>query len=246
MFAGSLQETAARPPHFVRVNQYQKHFFSQPKTPMLRTATRRFATAAAASSSSNPVHAASSILSYSTPEVLPPGSIVVNLGAETEIGQTITVGAAMRGLTTINVVSQGSDSGYPDSVSHVYALGGDYVVTESFLGFRGFEELVNEVCGEGNSPSLVINGSSMIEAGTNALAPFAKAKTFTAKKSAIEDMQDNNTLASANRVGLLSSVVGSATMVTHGSYSTKGNEDQTAVAKELMEDLSSIMVMDDE
>jgi hypothetical protein len=219
---------------------------------MLRLATttlaRRCMSTAAAAEASSPsshsiVQAASSILSFSTENVLEPGSVIVNIGAETSIGQTITVGAAMRGLTTINVVSQDAAAGYPGSVSHVYSLGGDYVVTESFLGFRGFKELMEEVC-DGKSPSLVINGSTLIDEGTAALGPFKQAKKFTDKKSAIEDMQDNNTIRAASRVASLGSLIGDAPIVTHDKYKSKGTEEQTDVANDLMNDLSSMMILE--
>lgn len=198
------------------------------------------------SSAKSHVMAVSSLLSFSTPEVLQPGSVVINLGAETEMGQVVTAAAAMRGLTTINVVSQDKANGYPDSVSHVYELGGDYVVTESFMGFRGFKELVTEVCEEsglGESPALVIDGStSLVGTGTSALEAFAKAKTYTAKKSLVEDMQDNNTLLLANRVaGLGAAVAKNTAMVKHVGYPTKGTPEQTELAKEMAEDLSSML-----
>ena len=220
---------------------------------MLRLATSRLCrrslatTAAQASSSSadSIVQAAASILSFSTPDVLQPGSVIVNMGAETEIGQVVTVAAAMRGVTTINVVSQDPSVGYPDSVSHVYSLGGDHVITENFLGFRGFKDLVTEVCGEGKSPVLVVSGSLLVAEGTKALGSFKKEKSFTGKKSAIEDMQDNNMLGSARRSAALGSVVGKATIVQHTGSSFKGTnsgtEEQTQVANKLMADLSSIM-----
>jgi hypothetical protein len=211
----------------------------------LRSFSTSAATAASATSADTAIKAASSILSFSTSNVLQPGAVVVNLGAETEIGQVVTVAAAMRGVTTINVVGQGSNSGYPDSVSHMYDLGGDYVVTESFVGFRGFKELVAEVCGEGKSPALVINGSNLIADGTNALAPFSKAKSFTAKKSAIEDMQDNNMFLSASRVGYLGAVMGDAKVVKHSGSSydgaSSGSDEQAQIANELASDLSAVM-----
>tara|TARA_B100000795_G_scaffold259799_1_gene235084 strand:+ start:309 stop:986 length:678 start_codon:yes stop_codon:yes gene_type:complete len=208
-----------------------------------RSVGRRTFVSSSSTQNEAAISAASSILSYTD---LKPGSVVINIGSETEIGQIITVGASMRGITTINVVGEGEDTGYPETVSHVYALGGDYVVTESFCGFRGMKEMVREVCGDGNTPSLVINGSNMIEQGTTALGPFTKATSFTDRKSAVEDMQDNNTINAAERVGLLSSLLGKNTVIVKHSGSdykgaSKGTKEQDLEFGELVNDLNSVM-----
>ena len=58
-----------------------------------------------------------------------------------------------------------------------------------------------------STPSLVVNESNMIheEQGTT-LGPFTKATPFTDRKSAVEDMQEKNTINAAERIGLLSSL----------------------------------------
>ena len=150
---------------------------------------------------------ASTVLACAPGRALAPGDVVVNLGAHSLTGSMITQGADKIGLTVVSVVPEGVVPGLHDMddenkyyVNQQYMFhGATAAITERFVNFRGFDELIADV----GEPALIINGESTVSTGQAALKKFTAAKTFTAKKAAVEDMQDDGTYSAAKYVSSL-------------------------------------------
>ena len=161
---------------------------------------------------------ASTMLACAGP-ALSPGDILVNLGADSLTGSMITQGADKLGLTVVSVVPEGVVPGLHDMddenkyyVNQQYAFHGAAVaVTDRFVNFRGFDELIADL----GAPALVLNGAGTVAAGQAALQAFTKAKTFTAKKAAVEDMQDDGTLFAAKYASSLGKALGKAPVFSY-------------------------------
>ncbi len=87
------------------------------------------------------------------------GSVIQN-NANGPVGQAIVQIAKARGIMTINIIPDGPDA--DAAVEHLYSLGADIVVTESFAASAKFGPLVADL----PAPSLGINGSGGASATT--------------------------------------------------------------------------------
>ena len=162
---------------------------------------------------------ASTVLACAGSKPLAAGDVVLNLGAETLTGSLITQGADKLGLTVVSVVPEGVVPGLHKMddenkyyVNQQYSFhGASAAVTERFVNFRGFDELISDV----GTPALVVDGGATVAAGQAALKAFTKAKTFTAKKAAIEDMQDDGTYFAAKFAASLGKVVGKSPVFSY-------------------------------
>ncbi len=170
--------------------------------------------------SSNVLREAAGIL-LAAPEALSTGDVVLNLGAHTAIGQGVAVAAFTQGVVTVNVVSEDARDGYPQSVDHLYDSGADFVVTESFLSFYGFKELMDEL---GGSAKLVVNGSNFLGAGTTALEKIGAAKSFSDRRSLFEDLMASGELEAAKRASGVATAAGSAPTIHHSGATGKKGE----------------------
>jgi hypothetical protein len=156
----------------------------------------------------------------------------------------ITQGADRLGLTVVSVVPEGIVPGLHDMddvnkyyVNQQYAFHGAAVaITDRFVNFRGFDELIADV----GQPALVINGTGTVSAGQAALTAFTKAKTFTDKKAAIEDMQDNGTFFAAKYASSLGKALGSAQVFSYdadkpdvASLMSKASAEQKELATDV-------------
>jgi trans-2-enoyl-CoA reductase len=79
--------------------------------------------------------------------------VVVQNAANSAVGQAVVQIAKSRGIKTINIIPDGPEDGAV--VEHLYALGADIVVTESYAASAKFAELVADL----PAPALGINGA---------------------------------------------------------------------------------------
>lgn len=80
------------------------------------------------------------------------GSVIQN-NANSAVGQAVVQIAKSKGIKTINIIPDGPDA--DDVVKHLYGLGADIVVTESYAESAKFGPLVSDL----PTPTLGINGA---------------------------------------------------------------------------------------
>uniref|UniRef100_A0AAV1URT3 enoyl-[acyl-carrier-protein] reductase n=1 Tax=Peronospora matthiolae TaxID=2874970 RepID=A0AAV1URT3_9STRA len=102
----------------------------------------------AATLSVNPSTAYRMLADFTT---LSEGDVVIQNGANSAVGQAVIQLAALRGITTINIIRDDGD--YDETVQHLKNLGATIVCTADYMGSAKFKELISDL----PAPKLALN-----------------------------------------------------------------------------------------
>jgi hypothetical protein len=91
------------------------------------------------------------------------GGVIVQNGAETEVGQEVIRLATTKGVTTVNILSPNAVN-YTETAASLKAMGGLVVVDEKFANSWMFAEVLSEL------PAATVGASCTAGAGATAVA----------------------------------------------------------------------------
>eukprot|EP00949_MAST-11_sp_MAST-11-sp1_P001771 g1771.t1 len=145
------------------------------------------------------------------------GDVIMNVGADGPVGQAIVQVAASRGVRTINVVR--GDSDYSQTVEHLYSIGADLVVADSYVGSDGYFTAAKDI---GDSPKLVLSSAALPNKAI--LDPLRKAKgKISALRAIYEDMEESGDLARVKGSKDMLAAMGDAKTVTYDDGAETGD-----------------------